>query len=646
MISTISHSDHYSPHGSVARSPSSQRAPADIPDSSLRTTSALATPISTQTKQNSSLPSSSSGSVLQHLAQPQQPLSCSPSLNADTLDPGVVASSNTRDPLISDNQPSSSKTVQSDPETVLATHMQHMDGQTTMTQIAKTKTKTETPALVSAPLRRNSSSIGTDDSSDTLQTFEANRLQHLDTTSLDSDRYMQPIMASENHGEISGDEMRERPSPRTFLVDNLQHTNSDQRSRRPARPDVPHAEDEDDAEGKDEANTSSCVSDSQDDIMSRHTQADTHSSFHEANKPQLLSELEILESGSTNTNSSFCTFRPTSSIPSLSLLYADTAPTNSDGAWRVELEAYLKKHLPAVLKDVEKADPLKPVIERGLKSHWSHKAIQAQHDAKMWTIRRANPRRELRDEHMVSSAVEDETDIEDEGSMSDVIEDHTSSVNRSKRHQQVRKQPSNPLLRSPRKKTYAQRDVKPYSRTSPSASLVNIMDSNMSSRPRTNSHSRLLQPVMTISPAEQNVQPVAVPGIARVAIPPSAHSGYRPLSPPSSPSQLPVTLTTTTTASQPVTVNSTKRRCISCNSDQSPCWRPSWSAAAGQLCNSCGLRYKKTNARCIEAGCGRIPAKGEWVTMKNAAAAAVAAGKKLSYKCLYCNGRVEMGEKH
>jgi hypothetical protein len=85
--------------------------------------------------------------------------------------------------------------------------------------------------------------------------------------------------------------------------------------------------------------------------------------------------------------------------------------------------------------------------------------------------------------------------------------------------------------------------------------------------------------------------------------------------------------------------NSLKRRCISCGSDQSPCWRPSWSASAGQLCNSCGLRYKKTGARCTSRKCKRIPAKGEWIAIKNAA---VRVGGELIYKCLSCGGDVEV----
>ncbi|KAK9370156.1 hypothetical protein V1509DRAFT_327490 [Lipomyces kononenkoae] len=89
--------------------------------------------------------------------------------------------------------------------------------------------------------------------------------------------------------------------------------------------------------------------------------------------------------------------------------------------------------------------------------------------------------------------------------------------------------------------------------------------------------------------------------------------------------------------SSPSMQSSHSRRCISCGSDQSPCWRPSWSIEAGQLCNSCGLRYKKTGARCLSASCGRIPAKGEWVTMRSTQVAG-------RYTCLYCGGGVAVGE--
>lgn len=81
------------------------------------------------------------------------------------------------------------------------------------------------------------------------------------------------------------------------------------------------------------------------------------------------------------------------------------------------------------------------------------------------------------------------------------------------------------------------------------------------------------------------------------------------------------------------------RVCISCGSDLSPCWRPSWSPKEGQLCNSCGLRYKKTSARCLNHLCRKIPAKGEWASM-------VSKGMALydgvqAYSCLGCGYKVE-----
>ncbi|KAH3683621.1 hypothetical protein WICPIJ_005403 [Wickerhamomyces pijperi] len=91
-----------------------------------------------------------------------------------------------------------------------------------------------------------------------------------------------------------------------------------------------------------------------------------------------------------------------------------------------------------------------------------------------------------------------------------------------------------------------------------------------------------------------------------------------------------------------------KRQCISCHSDQSPCWRPSWSLSAGQLCNSCGLRYKKTGARCTNSQCGRIPAKGEWTSMKSKGKVNIhdADGVHKGYKCLHCDSEVEVKVKN
>lgn len=83
------------------------------------------------------------------------------------------------------------------------------------------------------------------------------------------------------------------------------------------------------------------------------------------------------------------------------------------------------------------------------------------------------------------------------------------------------------------------------------------------------------------------------------------------------------------------------RTCISCGSDQLPCWRPSWSTHEGQLCNSCGLRYKKTAARCLNAECKKIPAKGEWALMQSKGKSTFENGEQ-AYGCLSCGCQVEV----
>lgn len=50
--------------------------------------------------------------------------------------------------------------------------------------------------------------------------------------------------------------------------------------------------------------------------------------------------------------------------------------------------------------------------------------------------------------------------------------------------------------------------------------------------------------------------------------------------------------------------------CMSCKTTESPCWRPSWKTN-NQLCNSCGLRFKKSRSVCSNSACGAIPTKSE-----------------------------------
>ncbi|QLQ80851.1 hypothetical protein HG537_0E02060 [Torulaspora globosa] len=87
------------------------------------------------------------------------------------------------------------------------------------------------------------------------------------------------------------------------------------------------------------------------------------------------------------------------------------------------------------------------------------------------------------------------------------------------------------------------------------------------------------------------------------------------------------------------------RKCVSCHSNDSPCWRPSWSGRKqDQLCNSCGLRYKKTHTRCLNDACRKIPTKSELSIMKSNGLlqehnpdGTITKG----YKCLFCNSIAE-----
>lgn len=60
---------------------------------------------------------------------------------------------------------------------------------------------------------------------------------------------------------------------------------------------------------------------------------------------------------------------------------------------------------------------------------------------------------------------------------------------------------------------------------------------------------------------------------------------------------------------KPMQIAGRMRQCISCHITQTPCWRPSWDPIIGQLCNSCGLRYRKTQIRCSSPQCANVPSK-------------------------------------
>ncbi|SCU90128.1 LAME_0E07184g1_1 [Lachancea meyersii CBS 8951] len=95
---------------------------------------------------------------------------------------------------------------------------------------------------------------------------------------------------------------------------------------------------------------------------------------------------------------------------------------------------------------------------------------------------------------------------------------------------------------------------------------------------------------------------------------------------------------------------SSARTCISCLATDSPCWRPSWTnKKQDQLCNSCGLRYKKTQTRCLNESCRKIPSKGELAIMKaNGVLTRISPDGNVSrgLGCLFCNSIVETKDWH
>lgn len=119
-----------------------------------------------------------------------------------------------------------------------------------------------------------------------------------------------------------------------------------------------------------------------------------------------------------------------------------------------------------------------------------------------------------------------------------------------------------------------------------------------------------------------------------------AHTKFIPVTPPSSKTKSRTELLKSPPKSHSAHHHNI-RVCISCGSDQSPCWRPSWSIKEGQLCNSCGLRYKKTSARCLNKSCKKIPAKGEWSLMQSKGKVEFEDGHE-GYSCLDCGWKVEV----
>lgn len=79
------------------------------------------------------------------------------------------------------------------------------------------------------------------------------------------------------------------------------------------------------------------------------------------------------------------------------------------------------------------------------------------------------------------------------------------------------------------------------------------------------------------------------------------------------------------------------KECEACKQKETPCWRPGYTPG-GSLCNSCGLRYKKSGVFCPKEGCKYIPLKTEYASMEEERLAM----NKEHLKCRKCHGRVEL----
>ncbi|CCF59370.1 hypothetical protein KAFR_0G03380 [Kazachstania africana CBS 2517] len=135
--------------------------------------------------------------------------------------------------------------------------------------------------------------------------------------------------------------------------------------------------------------------------------------------------------------------------------------------------------------------------------------------------------------------------------------------------------------------------------------------------------------------ASPNASPRTTTGTRRSKTPPRYHKFPIIESPP----QSPVRHYKKKTSNGTSTTTST-RECVSCHTSDSPCWRPSWSPRKqDQLCNSCGLRYKKTRTRCLNDTCRKIPTKSELNIMKSNGLEVMAIDgiTQTGFRCLFCN---------
>ncbi|KAF9352661.1 DNA-binding transcription repressor [Mortierella sp. NVP85] len=82
---------------------------------------------------------------------------------------------------------------------------------------------------------------------------------------------------------------------------------------------------------------------------------------------------------------------------------------------------------------------------------------------------------------------------------------------------------------------------------------------------------------------------------------------------------------------------SSSKHCEACGAKETPCWRPGYIPNT-VLCNSCGLRYKKSNVFCTKVTCKYIPLKTEYANME----ADRLENRRDHLICIQCKGRVAL----
>ncbi|KAG0355111.1 DNA-binding transcription repressor [Gamsiella multidivaricata] len=85
------------------------------------------------------------------------------------------------------------------------------------------------------------------------------------------------------------------------------------------------------------------------------------------------------------------------------------------------------------------------------------------------------------------------------------------------------------------------------------------------------------------------------------------------------------------------TTTASSKHCEACGANDTPCWRPGYIVNT-VLCNSCGLRYKKSNVFCTKVECKYIPLKTEYASME----ADRVKHERDHLVCIQCKGRVAL----